>query len=461
MSTVSEGSTPGWLSHALARASEYASRSGYFDSDDMPDTGSLIGCLLRGLAAHDSPEIIIELVSTSLSLRKTPRWQSEFATLNEVRSRLRAQVAAPSAGTVATIFGKTITLVHVRVPSRRSRQEHLGPARQAKVSMCVDVQGSTASARFTLGRFVRPLTAADQAMYAGWVTAVMCSRARHLSSPSSDGPSTALIRLLRPTTPYSPEQILKAFTAPTWRTDPAYLLAQDDTFLTNADMDLHFPWLRSERSFRSDLQNIASFSGCYLVLTDVHGLFSRWHGDVWPTGSSPLAERLSPIYDEYLSGRLSLSSFLRSAYRHRLAVARDLSMTLLAIADAPGLERASFTRGDGVAAIARSRAELQTVLGADATFRKRCLPFSVGAARISADEPAEDVLSRAEFALAVTKLCTACPERSIYVHDDELSRICASALRERLARPPSKGRATRDKTARLIERHYDMLAALV
>jgi hypothetical protein len=298
-------------------------------------------------------------------------------------------------------------------------------------------------------------------MYAGWAAAVMSSLARRVGTSPSEGTSITPAQLLRPAFPHEPDQILKAFTAPTWRIDPDHLLVQNDLLLAHGGLDLHFPSLRSERSFRSDLRDLGNFSGCYLLVTDVHGLFSRRVGDRWPVGSSSLSERLSPAYGEYLYGRLSLSHFLRFAYMQRLALAQDLRATLLAIADAPGIERASFTRGDGIAAITRARAHLDTALGTDAPFRKTCLPFSVGACRILAGESAEDALKRAEFALAITKLCPVDPERSIYIYGDGLSLNGAAALQAHLARNAFIAVPPEDKIARLVKRHHEMIAELV
>jgi hypothetical protein len=460
MSTGPGGYSVGWLADVLAQAGRDATRSGYFDCEDLPDTGSYIGALLHGPVARSAADVRIELTASSLSLRETPKEESEFAALNSVRSQLRAQVKEPSVAGITTIFGKTITAVRTDLPGHGTRKKHVDSTRWPGAGMGVDIQGSTASAKFTLGGMMQPQLAADQAMYAGWAAAVMSSLARRVRTSPSEGASITPAQLLRPVFPHEPDQVLKAFTAPTWRIDPGYLLVQNDLSLARSGLDLHFPSLRSERSFRSDLRDLGNFSGCYLLVTDVHGLFSRRVGDRWPVGSSSLFERLSPAYGEYLSGRSSLSDFLRFAYLQRLALAQDLRATLLAIADSPGIERASFTRGDGIAAITRARAHLDTGLGPDAPFRKTYLPFSVGACRILAGESAEDTLKRAEFALAVTKLCTVDPERSIYIYGDGVSQNCAAALQAHLARHAFIASSPENKIARLVKRHREMLARL-
>jgi hypothetical protein len=78
----------------LVQASEGAAGSGYFDQEDIPDTGSFVGCLL-GLIGRETPQAVtLEMTSISLSLREAPAEQSDFAALMRVRSRLRGHAAA-------------------------------------------------------------------------------------------------------------------------------------------------------------------------------------------------------------------------------------------------------------------------------------------------------------------------------------------------------------------------------
>jgi hypothetical protein len=463
MSTSPEGTAAISPARVLALARLEAACSGYFDDGDIPDTGSFVGCVLRELIAREVLQpVTLELISSSLSLRDPPAGQSDFAALYSVRARLRSQ-ATSSADGVTTIFGKTITLVRLQI---HNWKPPIKPAFRSKVSAAARAQGITATASITLRQLsAEPSRAAGETMYAGWIATVMSSLVRHAAATSPSQNFTTMIQLLRPDSlpnnpRSSPDALLKAFTAPTWRTDPGQLIHQDDILLARDRIDLHFPPLHSEQSFRADLRDLGDYSGSYLILTDVHGLFSRSPHDIWPIGSSPLAERLRPLYDDYKNGGLSLKSFLRSAYAQRVALAQELRTTLLSIANRPEIKRASFTRGDGLAAVTSTRKYLKAALGPAADFRSMCLPFSVGACRIYATDTSEILLKRAEFALAITKLASENPERSLYVYGDPLSPRFSSMLRSQLARPVSCASDSEDKLTRLMERFRPMLMAL-
>lgn len=415
--SVVNGSDGVWLRDLGARAP----RSGYFEEVDLPETGALIGGLIRYLKdSRPHEDVIVRLIAASAAVPTTsPGQYTQMEALRSGRTHLRAisRDWQDELG-VCTLFGKTLTALSVQ--SARSYQSW-SEALAEDNELCHLLPGWAGPTHFRL-RIRSSSTAhemAQQLMLGGWISAVASTlRRRDTSTASGYGALRTISEAIRACTSTGDLTTLKAFTTPTWRTNSREVL-DDPWLLLSKGHDLHMPELLSEPAVRAKFASPGEGIGTLLV-SDVHGLYS---------GAPPgfLGPRPWPGIGELFRGLLSSArlnianphELMSTGIRIRLHVARRLRHTLSLIAGTPGVVSCSFLRGDGGTFLLNPPQQWSPELSARLVTYGDALPFGVGATRIRDGESVSHALARAECAVAFTKLAPPDAREHAYVHFDQ------------------------------------------